>query len=83
MSVQNLNVTLTLVCDVSIAGEKTGFAAASAFSFRCTDRTAGATCNKWRADLIAEKRFIFNHTKTPVLYLMKYFVTILIQLAKL
>ena len=56
------------MCDASIAGEKTGFAAASAFSFRCTDCTAGATCNKWRADLIAEERFIFNHIKTPVLY---------------
>ena len=57
------------MCDASIAGEKTGFAAASAFSFRCTDCTAGATCNKWRADLIAEKRFIFNHTKTPVVHI--------------
>ena len=55
-----------LVRDVSIAGEKTSFAAASAFSFRCTDCTSGATCNKWRADLIAgaavylkTKRFFF------------------------
>ena len=57
ISALNSNV---LVRDVSIEGEKTSFAAASAFSFRCTDCTSGATCNKWRADLIARQRFILK-----------------------
>ena len=67
---RRLQLNLNLCTNVSVAGvhfrtsgEKTGCFAASAFSFRCTDCTAGATCNKWRPDLIVQEPFVLAFQK--------------------